>query len=38
MDPGSLDRLIERQKEALDRNTRQFARDWVGCRQLGETG
>ena len=31
-------RGIDRRKEALGRNAYQFARDWVGCRQLGETG
>ena len=31
-------RGIERQKKALDRKTRQFARDRVGRKQLGETG
>ena len=30
-------RGIDRQKEALDRNTRQFVRDWMGRKRLGET-
>ena len=30
-------RGIDRQREALDRNTRQFARGWMGRKRLGET-